>query len=500
MALIVHSFESSNPVRNFDGRQAKYLHDYLVELNATTVVEETEYFDRDFLAEYSAFYSTSTKQYFNRCRRLHFFSEVEPSLDSLQWALSGDSASRDYLQKCYLGFSVIRPIPAAPFGRTVLRWYEDRLPQTPRVTASRTYTSHLLGIPLSVTGLAWQQQDSAVGACATIALWSLVHSSAYDEFHGIPTTADLTQFANRRAAFGSRVFPSAGLTLEQILEAIKECGLAPVVLSGQRDGAGARSFRPDALALYLGTLLRSGFPVILTGRHDQGGAHAICAVGFRDVAPLTNGVEVGFQDGLVTHLYAHDDNIGPNVRLRIVTGPNGEAMLLRDPPPPIYPNRPSPSRQDRYPALIPDNIIAAVPEALRTSPTELLQNGLRLARVVSTALMALQMQELVTVGVRYSKVADYQGSVLATALRTGDSLARVRLAFSERVPPLSLHIGVVRISVGGQALLDLVYDTSDNDRHLAPVCHVLFDSSWKPIIRNLSALIPFGIEVSGDPD
>lgn len=215
MSLLVHEFGSGDPLLGFSTAQANYLHDYLVELDATTVVEETVYFDRDFLSEYSAFYATTTGNYGNRCRRLHFFSTLMPDAEAIHWALTGDSSATAVLQDNYLGFVVLRPIPAAPFGRTVLKWYRDKTPQTPRVVASRRYVTHLLGVPLEVSGLAWQQQDSAVGACATVALWSLVHSSAYDEFHGIPTTADLTRYANQRSALGSRIFPSNGLQLER---------------------------------------------------------------------------------------------------------------------------------------------------------------------------------------------------------------------------------------------------------------------------------------------
>ena len=45
--------------------QADYLRCYLTDLGAQTVIEEQNYFDRDYLAEFSAFYSTSSKGYIN---------------------------------------------------------------------------------------------------------------------------------------------------------------------------------------------------------------------------------------------------------------------------------------------------------------------------------------------------------------------------------------------------------------------------------------------------
>src|SRR5690606_20144166 len=96
------------------------------------------------------------------------------------------------------GFVVIRPIPNTPLGRTVLRIYPDKTPSTPRITnPSRQYECHVAGLTLKIEGLAWQQQDQGVGGCATVALWSMLHSQAFDDRHVVPTTAEVTQIAHR---------------------------------------------------------------------------------------------------------------------------------------------------------------------------------------------------------------------------------------------------------------------------------------------------------------
>ncbi len=122
-----------------------------------------------------------------------------------------------------------------------MRWYPDdeRYKSTPRVVEpAREYRVHLAGILLTVKGLAWQQQDTGVGACATIGLWTMLHSSAFDDHHAIPTTADITREAHNRASLGTRMFPSTGLTLHQICEAVKEQNLAPVISEGDIQNAG----------------------------------------------------------------------------------------------------------------------------------------------------------------------------------------------------------------------------------------------------------------------
>lgn len=204
--------------------QVDYLRCYLADLAAASVIEEPHYFDRDYLAEFAAFYSTSSKGYQNVCRRLHLFS-----LDHVQVrriflaALCGERAALERLNECYLGFLVLRPLTMTPFGRTVLRLYPERQPSYPRATKpARRYHVNLAGLRLEVAGLAWQQQDRGVGACATVALWTMFHSSALDEHHAVPTTVEITRTAHSRWPLSRRVFPSDGLNVHQICDAIKE--------------------------------------------------------------------------------------------------------------------------------------------------------------------------------------------------------------------------------------------------------------------------------------
>lgn len=117
----------------------------------------------------------------------------------------------------------------------MLRWYDDPAPELPRVTEpSRQYTCHLAGLKLTVHGLAWQQQDTGVGACATIALWSMLHASAFDDWHIVPTTAEVTQAAHRFGASARPLFPSRGLAFTQAQAAVRDWGLTPLVIDGQR--------------------------------------------------------------------------------------------------------------------------------------------------------------------------------------------------------------------------------------------------------------------------
>jgi hypothetical protein len=271
-----------------DSDQVRYLRCYLHDLGAQTVVIEPNYFDRDYLSEFSAFYATTSAGYPNVCRRAHYFDHVI-SRQSFEAAVGGDGAMLEMLQSAYLGHVVLRPIPGAPVGRTVLRSYPDDkgiAAGTPRVMeCARNYEVHVAGVTLRINGLAWQQQDSAVGACATVALWSMLHSSAFDDHHAIPTTAKITSTAHGAVPLGARVFPAdSGLKTEQILEVIKGHDLAPVMVRGdlERDQFSRQRFCP-----LVASYLRSGYPVLVSGwpENDDAEQHTICLVGFRSPKP-----------------------------------------------------------------------------------------------------------------------------------------------------------------------------------------------------------------------
>lgn len=246
----------------------------------------------------SSLHSTAPapRGYPNCCRRIHFFAESGLGFvdERLFTRALSDGTVAKALQDAYLGFIVVRPIPGAPLGRTVLRWFDDdRKETTPRVTTpSRPYSVCVAGLCLSVRGLAWQEQDQAVGACATIALWSVLHSSGFDGFHALPTTTSVTRAANRGFSSGGRLFPSRGLNARQMCEAITAHGLSPVLIPGDDiAGDGKARFDKESFSFTCSALIRSGFPVILAAETvDANGVpeedHAVCVVGFRSTSPL----------------------------------------------------------------------------------------------------------------------------------------------------------------------------------------------------------------------
>lgn len=470
--------------------QKEYITKYLEGLNAKTVIVEPCYFDKDYLDEFSYFYSRSSQGYRNVCKRLHFFRNSPVTRSDLTSAASDDQEKLSVLKANYLGFIVLRPIAVAPFGRTVLALYDDTNLSEPRVTTpARKYTVSLSGIELEVDGLAWQQQDTGVAACATIGLWTMFHSSAFDEHHSIPTTAEITESAR---VFGRRAFPSTGLTLEQIMEAIHKQDLNPIAVSGDLATNQGRFFSKERFANNVAAFVRSGYPILIAGNYEGHGGHALCIVGFRDKFPenVVPGTYT-MADKDIEYVYVHDDNYGPNIRFKIEEGSNKEAVLVSSPPDYVGPNRPGPTLK-----FTPHTIVAATHQDVRISADELFDKGVQtthhvvnfithICKAIGAPLPAFIFSP------RFIILRDYFKYELAKAL-SGTDLGRVRLLLHEQAPPMSLHLGVIRIgSLDKPLLMDLLYDTTDSGRNMSSFVCVIYD---KAIYNLLSQLGPDLIE------
>lgn len=472
--------------REIDSRQVKYLRCYLHDLRARSVVVEPNYFDRDYLSEFEAFYATSSAGYPNICQRVHYFGE-RVTRAIFAKAVGGDERSRTLVESSYLGHVIVRPIPGAPIGRTVLKVYTDEkgiADGTPRIMEpARQYEAHVAGLTLKGSGIAWEQQDSAVGSCATVALWSMLHSSAFDDHHAIPTTAEITSMAHWSAPSGHRIFPDSGLQLAQILEVIKGHGLAPVIITGEEQD---QVFSRQRFCTLVASFIRSGYPVLVNGwleeEQNQREAHTVCIVGFRSsAAPAVKTGEHVLADENINVVYVHDDNLGPNARFRI--GVSADAVsLVPESPQPRNGKWPTSNPTTTYHEIIPTEIVVAVHQELRTDPLELQRAAENYARWLPIALDHEIKQQKgasttgMVVGSRFMRLRQYVERELASTLRDRDLsvLSKTRLTLWEEVAPMSLHIGLVRVSLGTEPMMDILFDTSDSDRNLQPTAYVAY--------------------------
>jgi len=440
--------------------QMLYLGKYLNTLGCKTIVVETHYIDRDYIADVALFYSRSLRAYDNFCQRLHFFREP---FDHDRWrqlvtGVSGEqaSASQSFLQDAYLGFSVLRPLPGSPVGRTVLPplGEETLTGRRRQFKPIREYRVHLAQFELTVRGLAFQQQDQGVSACATTALWSSINAIAQREGLSIPTPADITEAASRYLLVGGRPLPSEGLTVHQMCEAIRAAGLAPLFVP-------SIEFQSDRAQLL--SYLRSGFAPVLAIQSLQEGAggHAVCAVGTKcgDVAPQTN-PNLHFRDAATSlqGLYLHDDRLGPYAAADLYqwtsdSGAIRTAMRITWPDQDV----------DVEHAVV-SSFVVPVPTKLRLTVTRMRELGLHLADTAGQIYP--QFQRTVTLATRYVKGALYQSEATIFGL-SDNGIYELTCELA-----LSRYVGVIEITIPQGPLFDVLLDATETNANPAALAWI----------------------------
>lgn len=425
--------------------QLVYLGDYLKGIGCKSIVRESHYVDRDYIEDFALFYARSLRGYTNFCERLHFFAEA---IDDAQWkALVEETDSgkreeaRQWLQERYLGFSVHRPLPGSPVGRTVISTFPPKTSKGKRRSFGcvRDYHIHLGGYQLRVAGLAFQQQDTGVSACATTALWSAMHSTAYIENLTIPTPAAITEAASRYLLSGGRALPSDGLDVYQLCEAARAFDLAPVLIDG--------SWTRDRLQLH--TYLRSGFaPVLALQSLKNGVGHAVCAVGLKiGSIPEKTDPKLHFREAFtaIEAIYIHDDRVGPyaTADLYSYTFEGGLITALRI-------RWPGQKTEEDHSKLV--RLVIPVPAKVRLSGNTLQAVGLEIAELAGTAIFP---NYDVIVNYRYSKATNYQRRAIAFGLSRSGIYEMTSTCIWSR------YIGVVELGTPHEPLFDVILDATE---------------------------------------
>jgi hypothetical protein len=296
-------------------RQVEYLGRYLEELKVRTIVRESRYVDRHYMDEYALYYSRMLNAPPNTVMRIHFFEKKFTASALRRWmaaAFSGDEVATtiDAEAGRYFGFSCIRPIADSPIGRTVLaRWADDDKPRD--IWTVGKHSVHIGNLAFDVVGLPFQQQEAAVGACATASVWSALSKVARHDGMRAPTPAEIADAVERpaNAHSGAPLAPTTGWTVDEVCTAIQAFGFTAVTVA---------SARPETLAFALHSYLQSGIPVVVVLR-GSGRAHAVTAVGFQ----LSGSERADLECSVATRsmelrkLYVHDDRIGPYARASV---------------------------------------------------------------------------------------------------------------------------------------------------------------------------------------
>ncbi len=427
--------------------QTDYLRAYLKELGCKTVVIERHYIDRVFMHDNAIFYARNLRSYPNYTSRLHFFTSEFQSVAWKAYITSAGKGNRDAIQaqlrQSYLGFSVVRPLPDCPVGRTLVT---ARATQAPANTKSvfptiRRHRAHLTGFDLEVQGVPFQQQDQGVSACATTALWSSLDGvAALEETAGVSPAA-ITEAATRYPLQEGRPFPSEGLTVRQLCEATRAAGFSPIVVRGTS---------PPQDRLQLLSYLDSGLaPVLaLISTKDGASGHAVSAVGFchGDLPPRTN-TELAFQDwaNCLRGVYIHDDRLGPYAFAELSPLTDKSSGHVRTRVAIHWPDKTPDDEWFLYALVVP------VPYKLRLTATRIRRIGLIAAQTVGEALG----EPRTTLHVRYEPARRYLARAYEFGL-SAEGLYSITCGIA-----LSRLVGLAEIAGPNGPVMDVLLDTTE---------------------------------------
>jgi hypothetical protein len=306
---------------------AEIFKEYFKGIDVHSFLIEDNYVDKDFLIDYSNYYSRCHKPYERFGLRIHFFLEKNEKFTLTDTFFRGVLKNRILLQdtkeiqNLYLGFVVLRPFKNDSFliGKTCLKHYPEN--DERYYTAKRSYNVNLFGIDLSVETMAFQEQDQSTAVCATIALWSAFNITGVRFQHPILSPSEITKLALSESSYKRQ---NEGLSVEQISVGISRVGLTPIIdlIDNNRD-----------LKMVTYAYLKAKLPVIyalwLFNQNDDGSVdeksityHAVTVNGFslkRGIKDAKPKDETRFYSNRISKVYGHDDQLCPFARMEITS-------------------------------------------------------------------------------------------------------------------------------------------------------------------------------------
>lgn len=324
----------------------KYLSNYFIYKDssgfyAKTLVVEEQYYSKSFIQDFSTYYSMSHHNHGKFCIRIHLFNnsfnedELFNELFSSEEALNlcdklpkTDTDLANPILNSYLGYITIKPIMNSLLGASIVRSYDitNQKKKEYKFTAVKPYEVNLFGRTLIFKSLAFQQQDKAVSACATTALWMAFHKLSPTFSTPIPAPSEIT-VSSGLGHSNNRSMPNSGLDTQQIIQAVRHVNLVSETRANSDEvqttiSEGKRShnfvYDQDSVKRFVYAYLKADIPVLIGYSIDEG-LHMVTTVGYRMARDSDEQQKVKKSERLtidlkaddVIRLYVHDDQLGP---------------------------------------------------------------------------------------------------------------------------------------------------------------------------------------------
>lgn len=252
-----------------------------------SILVETRYIDADWRSEHARFYSTTYKRYPSIAHRAHFFTQPLP----------GDLSDLSGLVDAYKGYTVFRPIPTQPVGRTMI---EPPPELKDAMRCETTESVDVLGWRMVVKGMPFVSQDAQYMRCAHADIWMVLRHAFLRRQLGQRLSSDIHD-ATMGGVIAGREVPSEGLSSYQMMAGLSTLGLSPAILplpqsKSASDAAGVLGLF-DIVCRYVNSNIS---PIIVSDNHVW------LIVAYARSASAAH-------PSLT--LYRHDDAAGPYIRV-----------------------------------------------------------------------------------------------------------------------------------------------------------------------------------------
>lgn len=262
---------------------------------------EFPYIDKHYRDGYYSYHSAKHQEYSRDTIRVHVFSQrvFVRNLLNLE--------SQPGLQKNYLGYFILRPLPNYPIGRSLL---------SPKAFRKQDFVCcltkgrvSLFGTRLQVFGFPHVAQDYETHKCAESALWSVLEyfGTRYPEYRPVLPSEILQSLSTRT---NHRLLPSIGLPLSEMTQVLLSLGHPCMTYY-------RKNFEPGTEAFFslLHIYVESGIPVLIALSSTKGEGHAVVAIGHTipksGFATTSASFSLTSTDTLQAQLVFVDDNRPP---------------------------------------------------------------------------------------------------------------------------------------------------------------------------------------------
>lgn len=299
-------------------------------LNAGYILVEKEYFSKSYISDYQNYYVKYHNAFPRNAVRLHFIKEIDGfdinNIDNLTDLYTKLLNIKEFDDN-YLGYIVVKPVPNSTIGATLLKHYsgnccdsngEERNDKKRNYWAVRNYKINIFGKQINkFKTMVFMEQDKAVGACSTFALWSGLHVLCNLFDIPILTPSEITNKATLNYSSNSDSYEK-GLSASQIILGLSKMELRCHAYSYEKSDYPIESTVIGIKEVFY-AYLKCGIPLFALTKpmleNDKDGKHMITINGFRNDK---NSKSVNMFKSIDV-FYAHDDRLGPFSKYRFKT-------------------------------------------------------------------------------------------------------------------------------------------------------------------------------------